>query len=65
MQKTYKDVRIRIGLPAVKTLKKRAIDEGYDSFSEYLRDLISKTTGVDATEGVSTWGGKGRKEKPD
>lgn len=63
MQKTYKDVKIRIGLPANKTLRKRAIDEGYDSFSEYLRDIIGKATGVDVTEGVSTWGGAGRKEK--
>ena len=64
MQKTYKDVRIRLGLEATKTLKKRAIDAGYDSFSEYLRDIIGKATGVDVTEGISTWGGAGRKEKP-
>lgn len=56
-------VRIRLGTPAVRTLKKMAIDAGYDSFSEYLRSIIGQHTGVNTTEGISTWGGAGRKDK--
>lgn len=57
-QKKYKNIHIRMSQNAVIELKKRALDAGFENFSDYMRDIIGKATGVDTDSGVSQWGGK-------